>query len=1007
MILLGEKKVGVPSWIWKILALGAFLAMVALLFALFYEKEEEDSVNRIYICDAEQTEGINFKGKNGLFKNAKTQSNEKAYSGTYSSKTGLGDGLTFGMAFELTNYIAGEVYKITVWRHEDIKSNSGSIAVKADDVKVLYQSANVPIEIGEKGWEKLQLTFSVPETETPIEHIKIETFSDGNRTVYFDDMRIELIEDNSVLPNVPVLNLEIKEKGFQKIKIKRQQAFSDGLLVTGEDDWVKGKISDEENEEPLDVKLRLKGDWLDHLKGDKWSFRVKVKDPNAWRRLKTFSLQTPETRYFLHEWAFHQCLEQEDILTTRYDFLQLKINGQAKGVYAYEEHFEKQLVESKKRREGPIVKFSEDGFWDTRRRFIKHLGYLVEAKGASPTTFQENAEILPFRQKQTIGSESLKPQFETAQNLMYQFTHGVKPASEVFDIERMAKYLALCEAFQASHGIIWHNQRFYYNPVVQKLEPIGFDGFSHEPYVKYYFLGMGASNSAKARVDDAVQRLFLDEEFTMLYTKYLFKFTSRAYLNKFFNSIEGGIAKRGRWLESEYPDYQFKPERFVELAQIIHLQIEPYKQSLKVYTEKNEGGTKSLKINNIHHLPVEIIGYGTKEKSPSKIYAKPIFLQSQPARSHFLRAMHPNFINQKYGLGNARLTARKALANQVLRQFETLEVPSNAKYIFFRVAGLENPIASKIMDWSTPLNFTPQQELFEKLTIQSSDLFEIKDSVVLFKKGKYQVSKDILIPENYKVFLPEGLELDLIQKAKFISKSPVFAAGTKAEPITIKSSDKTANGFTVISPKDSCIFNYVNFSNLNTLNYKSWKLTGAVTIYESKVALENCIFDKNHCEDGLNLIRSEFVMKDCVVSETFSDGFDADFCNGSIYRSKFLNTGNDGMDFSGSYINIYNCLVDKSGDKGISVGEESEVNCFDTKVLNAVIGVASKDNSILAIENLILENCDQGFTAYQKKPEFGPSRILVKSYEAKNLRRLYQIGAGCSLQLPDKDLILN
>jgi len=1007
MILSEEKKGGIPSWIWKVVAISAFLIMLGVLFFLFQGKEEEENFKRIFICDAENIEGVNFKGKNALFKNSKTQSDEKAHTGKYSSKTGLGDGLTFGMAFDLKNYIAGEVYKITVWRLEEIKSNAGAIAVKANDVEVLYESVRVPIEIGENGWEKLQLTFTIPESEKPIDFIKIETFSEGNKVVYFDDLRVELVEENAVIPEVPLMNLEIKEKAYQKIKIKRRKAFSDGLLVTGDDDWVKGKISDSENPEPIDVKMRLKGDWLDHLKGEKWSFRVKVKDPNAWKRLKTFSLQTPEARYFLHEWAFHKCLEQEDILTTRYDFLQLKINEQAKGVYAYEEHFEKQLVESKKRREGPIVKFSENGFWDTRRRFIKHLGYIVEAKGASPTTSETNAEILAFREKQTINSETLKPQFETAQNLMYQYMNGSKDASEVFDIERMAKYMALSEAFQALHGLIWHNQRFYYNAITQKLEPIGFDGFSHKPYTKYFFMGMGASNANHARTEAAIQRLFLDEEFTRLYIKYLFKFTSRDYLIDFFDSIEGEAAKRLRWLESEYPDYSFKPERFVELAQIIHLQIEPYQQSLKIFTQAQNDGQKQLEVSNIHHLPVEIIGYGSNANNPSKTFSEPIFLESQPARSHFLRAMHPNFIDKKYGLGNARLTAKKALANQELRRFQSLEVPKNAKFLFFRVAGLENLITAKIMNWKAPLNFTPQQELFENLKIESNDLYEIKDSLVIFKKGKYQVEKDILIPENYKVFFPEGVNLDFINKAKFISKSPVFAAGTKAEPINIQSSDKSANGFTIISPKDSCIFRYVNFSNFNTLNYKSWKLTGAVTIYESQVALENCTFDKNHCEDGLNLIRSEFVMKDCVVSETFSDGFDADFCNGSIYRSKFLKTGNDGMDFSGSYINIYNCYVDESGDKGISVGEESEVNTFDTKVVNSVIGVASKDFSILAIENLILENCDQGFTAYQKKPEFGPARILVKSYESKNLRRLYQIGAGCSLQLPDKELITN
>ncbi|MEZ5056187.1 MAG: hypothetical protein R2879_04030 [Saprospiraceae bacterium] len=44
------------------------------------------------------------------------------------------------------------------------------------------------------------------------------------------------------------------------------------------------------------------------------------------------------------------------------------------------------------------------------------------------------------------------------------------------------------------------------------------------------------------------------------------------------------------------------------------------------------------------------------------------------------------------------------------------------------------------------------------------------------------------------------------------------------------------------------------------------------------------------------------------------------------------------------------------------------------------IGVASKDLSVLMIDNLTMENCEIGFTAYQKKPEYGQAKIIVKQY---------------------------
>ncbi len=53
------------------------------------------------------------------------------------------------------------------------------------------------------------------------------------------------------------------------------------------------------------------------------------------------------------EWYIHQICAEEDLLTTRYDFVNVEINGEIKGAYALEEHFDKQLLEARNRREGP------------------------------------------------------------------------------------------------------------------------------------------------------------------------------------------------------------------------------------------------------------------------------------------------------------------------------------------------------------------------------------------------------------------------------------------------------------------------------------------------------------------------------------------------------------------------------------------------------------------------------------------------------------------------------
>ena len=226
--------------------------------------------------------------------------------------------------------------------------------------------------------------------------------------------------------------------------------------------------------------------------------------------------------------------------------------------------------------------------------------------------------------------------------------------------------------------------------------------------------------------------------------------------------------------------------------------------------------------------------------------------------------------------------------------------------------------------------------------------------------------------------------------------------GSKDNPIKIISSDHSANGFTILQAEGKSTLEFVIFENLNTHRKENWNLTGAVTFYESEVKINDCAFLKNHCEDGLNLIRSNFEINRSVFSQTPSDGLDLDFCNGSINQSYFFNTTNDGLDISGSNIYVVDCEMDNCGDKGISVGEQSKATILEAKISNSNIAIASKDLSQVFIENVILENCQQGFVAYQKKAEFGGSSINVKNYSATEVKRLHNILAGCSLKLKDK-----
>ena len=148
-------------------------------------------------------------------------------------------------------------------------------------------------------------------------------------------------------------------------------------------------------------------------------------------------------------------------------------------------------------------------------------------------------------------------------------------------------------------------------------------------------------------------------------------------------------------------------------------------------------------------------------------------------------------------------------------------------------------------------------------------------------------------------------------------------------------------------------------------------------------------------------------MAESLVSETAFDGFDADFCNGRVINCRFVDLGNDGMDFSGSRITIADCEVENAGDKGLSVGEQSDVQATNLTVNKAVTGVASKDLSYLKIDRLELTACQTGLAAYQKKPEYGGAKIYVGDLVEKDVKYLHLIENGSLLNIKGKEVRSN
>lgn len=745
-------------------------------------------------------------------------------------------------------------------------------------------------------------------------------------------------------PQVEQLAINIPIDNWQQILTKREEALEKGVLLTNDDDFVKAELF--YNDQTIPITLRLKGDWTDHLEGDKWSFRIHVKDGQSFKGMRYFSIQDPQTRMMVNEWLFFQALRRENLIALRYDFIDVSVNNQHQGIYAIEEHFSKELIENNQRREGPILKLSEDRVWELNLRYDFQEG-MEEGQA-------HRSEIQPFKANKTLSTPLLQQQFVEAERLLREYRQEKIPASQVFDIDLWARLYALSDLFNVRHGLTTHNLRFYYNPVTGLLEPVAFDANIEKRIAE---LSIEADSVFKDFPGMMANRTFQEK-----YLQYLDKFSQRSYLDIMLEELDPELNKVVSLLNRDQY-YQFSPRLLYLNQDFIRNKLTDLPAIHASLTEQYQ-----LELHALIELPTKVLALLDTEGNIIKNFGtKPIYV---PAVS---KKQRPKIVTVE--LGSAA---------------QSMDLTKLAEYqLSYQLIGLEKKHQVPLAPW--PLSLSDRRLSSHNSSLPNFIQVDPAQHIYRIPTGKWQLNQDLVIPADNKLIVEANTKLDLINSAAIISHGPVFFQGEPEQSIIVGSSDKTGAGLLVLNAQQNSTINYTTFENLSYIQAESNNITGSITFYQSPVSINYSIFTNNSAEDLLNIIRSDFKISNSGFSNAFSDAFDADFSNGTIDHSQFYQSTNDAIDISGSQIEVNQVSIDLAGDKGISVGEVSRVTVIESEINNCNIAYASKDRSELTVRLGRINNCQLGYAVYQKKPEFGPARLVIWNTILENVTRQWII----------------
>lgn len=750
--------------------------------------------------------------------------------------------------------------------------------------------------------------------------------------------------------DLQTLYIDIGFEEYQQILAKRNEAVDLGILLSSDDDYVPAAIHVQDGD-TFDVKMRLKGDWTDHLEGDKWSFRIKIKDEGALFGTQEFNIQTPETRNYIWEWAFHQNLIDEGVLTTRYDFSNVVLNGQLLGVYAVEDAFTTELMESQKRREGILLRFDEDILWDTRADF-----WSIDSEmnaSIQRSIVYESAILSTFKSSKITRNPVLEAEAETAMNKLAAYQRGELPASEVFDVQLLGRFLAMSDLWDAAHGLFWQNIRFYYNPVSSLLEPVAYDNAP--------FSGKSQGSIISRIVEESI---FEDPKIRAAYAAELERITAPDYINQLKVDLEEDVNRYQKALKVEYNDANLGVDwALLETrANVLRQELYPSHPVRANYQLVNETGQQTLvlDITNLMLLPIELTA---------------INIDGQEIR--FDAAWNIPMVEEPDYAGYAPVQIEVPLDDVFLEEETQVEIMVRLKGLTQETTvgalGQNTPVAQKVGPMPSLPSLDEALLKYGYLTQPNAE-----KNTLLIKQGSWLVNGDLVLPDGYDLIIPPGTTLSFEPGAIMLMNGALQIKGSETSPVLITAKEDALGwgGLVVLNAENRSIWEYALVEGTTGIEREGWILTGGITFYQSDITLDHVWLGNNQTEDTINVIHSDFNFMNSEFAYTFSDAFDSDFSTGEITNCIFHDVNGDGIDVSGTPLIVKDTQLFAIVDKAVSVGENSQVRLQNVSITDVGIGVASKDLSSVIIEGSEINNASfAALAAYIKKPVYGPASI--------------------------------
>lgn len=741
-----------------------------------------------------------------------------------------------------------------------------------------------------------------------------------------------------------------------------------------------------------DVAFRMRGRNIWHWSPDKPSLRVRLKKSAPIDLQRHINLVNPEDKSMVSNIIGEVLAARLGVLTHLSKPVRVFINGKYFGVYHQTTREDEEMLRANHRVPGPL--FVGDNLaprWDARD---------FEVSG--------NPEVL----------QKFDPLGELVETLYQPMSpEKLRRFWRIMSMEKLAAWDAAMKLAGGVHTDYHHNNLFYYDPRLGRIEPMISDINGHG--MMDYPGGMLRYTQpkmphAKTPINELLTPLMdvalRDPRFLERRNKVLFDAlngpgsvnSQNNFLDEFFDKIDPHVkADRQKasleglvfgWFRVPLSNHQYEAAK-VALRQWVENRsrylldtLSNVQVDVQLTQDANERGVRAL-VTVSGNAGVTFDPAAFSQPVRADVTFDETFSRTIELATHLSPGIRLTQDPEEAGVlrSGRRSPAHFIVAGEqqyvFLMEDMTLSDVEEATARAFSHNLTGAPIVPQIEKTATPVKAAINPNAIHPWS-------RIQDGVgdVHFAGGTHVIDSTLYVGIGGSLVIDPGAELMMGPGVSIISEGRTEISGTPTEPVVIrrKEDDRPWGGLLILGENaNGSVIRHANISGGTFAQTRTMATSGMVSVYGLDTSsIEHVHLSSNTTsDDTLHVVYGSTKILSSTFSDCFGDCVDLDYVNGDIEDYSAYDARNDGLDLMTSTVRINGAQIEAAGDKGMSVGELSHVEASDLTIGRAVIGIAVKDSSYLNLDGAVFRNNEVALDSYIKNWRYGGAGSL----ETRNL----------------------